>query len=41
MDNVNTLKLKELGVILSYHSGSEIMKRIPDKVELVEAVTVF
>ena len=39
MDHINTLKVKELRVILHYHFGPERLKGIPKKVELVEAVT--
>ena len=38
-DHINTLKFKELRVILRYHFGSESLKGTPKKVELVEAVT--
>ena len=39
MDHINTLKVKELRVLLRYHFGSERLKGTPKKVELVEAVT--
>ena len=39
MDHINTLKVKELRVLLRYHFGLERLKGIPKKVELVEAVT--
>ena len=39
MDNINNLKVKDIWVLLSYHFGSERLKGIPKKVELVEAVT--
>ena len=39
MDHINTLKVKELRVILRYHFGLERLKGTPKKVELVEAVT--
>ena len=39
MDHINNLKVKELRVLLCYHFGSERLKGIPKKVELVEAVT--
>ena len=39
MDHINTLKVKELMVLLHYHFGSERLKGTPKKVELVEAVT--
>ena len=39
MDHINKLKVKELRVILLCHFGSERLKGIPKKVELVEAVT--
>ena len=38
MDHINKLKVKELQMILRYHFGSERLKEIPKKVELVEAV---
>ena len=41
MDHINNLKVKELRVLLCYHLGSEKLKGIPKKVELVEAVTGF
>ena len=39
MDHINTLKFKELRVLLRYHFGSERLKGTPNKVELVEDVT--
>ena len=39
MDHINTLKVKDLRLLLRYHSGSERLKGTPKKVELVEAVT--
>ena len=39
MDHIDTLKVKELRVLLHYHFGSERLKGTPKKVELVEAVT--
>ena len=39
MDHINTLKVKEIRVLLSYHFGSERLKGTPNKLELVEAVT--
>ena len=39
MDHINTLKVKELRVLLCYHFGSERLEGTPNKVELVEAVT--
>ena len=39
LDHINTLKVKELRVLLRYHFGSERLKGSPKKVELVEAVT--
>ena len=39
MDHINTLKVKELRVLLLYHFGLERLKGTPKKVELVEAVT--
>ena len=39
MDNINNLKFKALGVLLLYHFGSERLKGVPKKVELVDAVT--
>ena len=41
IDHINNLKLKELRVLLCYHFGSEKLKGIPNKVDLVEAVTVW
>ena len=38
MDHINNLKVKDLRVIFCYHFGSEKLKGIPNKVELVEAV---
>ena len=39
MDHINNLKVKDLRVFLRYHFGSERLKGIPNKVELVEAIT--
>ena len=39
MDHINNLKVKELRMLLWDHFGLEILKGIPNKVELVEAVT--
>ena len=39
MDHINNLKFKEILVLLRYHFGSEKLKEITKKVELVEAVT--
>ena len=39
MEFINTLKFKELRVLLLYHYGLERLKGTPKKVELVEAVT--
>ena len=39
MDHINNLKVKELWVLLRYYFGSERLKGIPKKVELVEAIT--
>ena len=39
MDHINTLKFKELRVLLRYHFGLERLKGGPKKVELLEAVT--
>ena len=41
IDHINNLKLKELRVLLCYHFGSEKLKVIPKKVELVETATIF
>ena len=41
MDHINNLKVKDLRVLLCYHFGSEKLKGIPKKVELVEAVKYF
>ena len=37
-DHINNLKVKDLRVLLHYHFGSEKLKGIPKKVELVGAV---
>ena len=39
MYHINNLKVKELRVFLRYHSGSERLKGVPKKAELVEDVT--
>ena len=39
MDHINNLKFKDLQMLLLYHFGSERLKGIPKKVELVDAVT--
>ena len=39
MDQINNLKAKELWVLLCYHFELERLKGIPNKVELVDAVT--
>ena len=41
MDHINNIKVKDPGVILHYHFGSEKSKGIPKKVELVEYVKDF
>ena len=41
MDHINNLKLKNIRVLLHYHSGSEKLKGSPNKVERVEVVTEF
>ena len=41
LDHINNLKVKDLRVLLRYHFGSENLKGIPKKVELVEAATDF
>ena len=41
MDHINNLKVKDIRVFLCYHFGLEKLKEIPNKVELVEAVTYF
>ena len=41
MDHISNLKFKELWVLLCYHFGSERLKEIPKKVELLGAVTVL
>ena len=38
---INNLKVKELWVLLHHHFGSEHLKGIPNKVELVESVKDF
>ena len=35
MDNINNLRVKYIQVLLCYHFGSERLKGIPKKVELV------
>ena len=35
MDHINNLKVKELRVLLPYHSRSEKLKGIPNKVEVM------
>ena len=41
MNHINNPKVKDLRVLLLYPFGSETLKGGPNKVELVEAVTVF
>ena len=41
MDHNNNLKVKDLRVIICYQFGSENLKGIPKKVELVGAVKYF
>ena len=41
MDHINNLKVKDIRALLCYHFGSERLKGIPKKVELVEAVNDF
>ena len=41
MDHINNLKVKDLRVHLCYHFGSEKLKGILNKVELMEAVKCF
>ena len=41
MDHINNLKVKDLRVLLCYQFGSEHLKGIPNKVELVGAVDFF
>ena len=41
MDYINKLKVKELGVLLHYHFGSEKLKEVPKKLEIVKDVTDF
>ena len=38
MDHINSTKVKHLRVIIRYNFGSEKLKGIPNKVELVEVV---
>ena len=40
-DHINNLEVKELRLLLCYYFRSEKLMRIPNKVELVEAVTNF
>ena len=39
MDIINNLKVKEIWLLLCYNFGSERLKGIPNKVELVEDMT--
>ena len=39
--HINNLKVKDIRVILCYHFGSDKLKGIPIKVEIVEAVKYF
>ena len=41
MDHINNLKVKDLRVLLCYHFGSEKLKGISKKVELMGAVKFF
>ena len=41
MDHINNLKVKDLRVLLCYHFGSEKLKGIPKKVELVGDVKFY
>ena len=41
IDHINELKVEDLRVLLRYHFGSEKLKGIPKKVELVGAVKYF
>ena len=41
MDHINNLKVKGLRLIICYHFGSEKLKGIQKKVEIVEAVKYF
>ena len=41
MDHINNFNVKGLRVLLRYQFGSEKLKGIPNKVELVEAVNNF
>ena len=41
MDHINNLKVNDLRVLLCYHFGSEKLKGVPNKLELVEAVKDF
>ena len=41
IDHINNLNVKDLRLLLCYHFGSEKLKGIPKKVELVEAVRYF
>ena len=36
MDHINNLKVKDFRLLIRYHFGSEKLKGIPKKVELVE-----
>ena len=39
MDHINNIKVKVLWVLLRYNLGSERLKGVPKKVQLVETVT--
>ena len=41
MYHINNIKVKDLRVLLCYHFGSEKLKGIPNKVELVGYVKVY
>ena len=41
MDHIKNLKVKDIRVLIHCHFGSEKLKGIPNKVELVESVTYF
>ena len=41
MDHINSIKAKELRVLLCYHFDSEKLRGIPKKVEILGAITEF
>ena len=41
MDHIKNLKVKKLRVLLHYHSVSEKFKKVPNKLDILEAVNEF